>query len=35
MLENKETAVKEVLGREEAEEIIQSCINSYKEKILG
>ena len=35
MLENKETAVKEVLGREGAEEIIQSCIDSYKEKILG
>ena len=34
-LENKETAVNEVLGREEAERIIQECIDSYKEKILG
>ena len=35
MLENKETAVNEILGRREAEEVIQSCINAYKEKILG
>lgn len=35
MLENKETAVNEVLGRKEAEEIIESCITAYKEKILG
>ena len=34
MLENKETAVKEVMGREEAERIIESCLESYKEKIL-
>lgn len=35
MLENKETSVNEVLGRKEAEEVIQSCINAYNEKILG
>lgn len=35
MLENKETAVNEVLGRKEAEQIIESCIKAYKEKILG
>ncbi len=35
MLENKETSVNEILGREEAEKIIEECINSYKEKILG
>ena len=35
MLENKQTAVLEVLGREGAEEIIEKCIAAYKEKILG
>lgn len=35
MLENKQTAVNEVLGRKEAEKIIESCIAAYKEKILG
>ena len=34
-LENKQTAVLEVLGREDAEAIIEKCIDSYKEKILG
>lgn len=34
-LENKHTAVKELQGREEAEHIIESCLESYKEKILG
>ena len=31
-LENKETIVKEVKGREEAIQIITSTINAYKEK---
>ena len=35
MLENKETSVNEILGREEAEKIIEESIKSYKEKILG
>ena len=35
MLENKETAVNEVLGRKEAEEIIENCIAAYRDKILG
>lgn len=35
MLENKQTAVNEVLGRSDAEQIIESCISAYKEKILG
>lgn len=35
MLENKETSVNEVQGREEAEKVIESCIAAYKEKILG
>lgn len=35
MLENKDTSVNEVLGREEAEKVIESCIAAYKEKILG
>ena len=35
MLENKQTAVNEVLGREEAQKVIENCIASYKEKILG
>ncbi len=35
MLENKETSVNEILGREEAERIIEESIQSYKEKILG
>lgn len=35
MLENKETAVLEVLGRTDAEAIIEKCIEAYKEKILG
>ena len=34
-LENKQTAVKEVMGREEAEKIIEKCLESYKQKILG
>ncbi len=33
-LENKKTEVKEMLGREEAEKIIEKCINNYKEKFL-
>ena len=35
MLENKETSVNEILGREAAEKIIEESIMSYKEKILG
>ena len=35
MLENKETSVNEIMGREEAERIIEESILSYKEKILG
>ena len=35
MLENKETSVNEIMGREEAERIIEESISSYKEKILG
>ena len=35
MLENKETSVNEILGRKEAEKIIEESIQSYKEKILG
>ena len=35
MLENKETSVKEIMGRKEAEKIIEESIQSYKEKILG
>lgn len=35
MLENKETSVNEILGRDEAEKIIEQSILSYKEKILG
>ena len=35
MLENKETSVNEIMGREEAERIIEASIQSYKEKILG
>lgn len=35
MLENKETSVNEVLGREEAEKIIEECIKAYNDKILG
>ena len=31
-LENKETAVNEILGRKEAEEIIEKCIANYKKK---
>ena len=31
-LENKQTAVKELFSRKEAEEIIQSCIEAYNEK---
>lgn len=34
-LEDKKTSVNEVLGREEAENVIQNCINAYREKILG
>ena len=33
-LENKQTAVKELFDRKEAEEIIQMCINQYNEKFL-
>ena len=33
-LENKKTEVKEMLGREEAEKIIEKCINNYNEKFL-
>ena len=33
-LEDKKTEVKEMLGREEAEKIIEKCINNYKEKFL-
>ena len=32
LLENKETAVKEVLGRAAAEEIIESCLLEYEKK---
>ena len=32
ILEDKETAVKEVLGRAEAEEIIESCLKEYEKK---
>ena len=32
ILEDKETAVKEVLGRAEAEEIIESCLAEYEKK---
>ena len=31
-LEEKQTMVKEVLGRDEAERIIEDCIEHYKEK---
>lgn len=31
-LEDKETAVKEVMGREEAEKIIENCMRAYEEK---
>ena len=31
-LENKETVVEQILGRKEAEEIIQKSINNYREK---
>ena len=31
-LEDKQTAVDNILGREEAEKIIEKCINSYIEK---
>ena len=33
-LEDKRTEVKEMLGREEAEKIIEKCINNYNEKFL-
>ena len=33
-LENKQTAVKELFDRKEAEEIIQMCIDQYNEKFL-
>ena len=33
-LENKKTEVKEMQGREEAEKIIEKCINNYNEKFL-
>ena len=31
-LENKETAVKEVLGREEAEAVIEKCLKEYEKR---
>ena len=31
-LENKETAVKEILGRKDAEAIIEKCMKSYNER---
>ncbi len=34
-LENKKTEVKEILGRDEAEKIIEKCINNYNQKFLG
>ena len=34
-LEGKKTSVDKMLGRQEAEEIIQNCINNYKEKFEG
>ncbi len=34
-LEEKDTTVNEIMGREEAERVIEDCIASYKEKILG
>ena len=33
-LEDKKTEVKEMLGREDAEKIIEKCINNYNEKFL-
>lgn len=33
-LENKKTEVKEMLGREDAEKIIEKCIKNYNEKFL-
>ena len=33
-LENKQTEVKGMQGREEAEKIIEKCINNYNEKFL-
>ena len=33
-LENKKTEVKEMLGREDAEKIIEKCIKNYDEKFL-
>ena len=33
-LEKKETVVEKVLGREEAEKVIEKCINNYNEKFL-
>lgn len=33
-LEGKQTAVEEICGREEAEEIIENCIKAYNEKFL-
>jgi inorganic pyrophosphatase len=33
-LENKQTAVKELFDRKEAEEIIQMCIEQYNEKFV-
>ena len=34
-LENKQTAVKELFDRKEAEEIIQMCINQYNDKFVN
>ena len=31
-LEGKQTTIDKMLGRQEAEEIIEKCINNYKEK---
>ena len=33
-LENKETAVNEILGRKEAEKIIEKCLKSYDDKFV-
>lgn len=33
-LENKETAVNEILGRKEAEKIIEKCLKSYDDKFI-
>ena len=35
ILENKKTAIKEIVGREEAMRCIKSCLENYKEKFLS